>query len=158
MSQWRLLPCVGVEVGSGLWGLGVWAGASLVHGCDLCPTAGSGDGGSAGSCKLLISPTLTLAQLIDSTLWDSARKLSGPRQINHRRGFLAGSLMTCPGWPSSHCLFTFGDCRKWLDRPHVGLMKGQNNDVVLCKHFHANPNELATPRVCRDTDVGSRHP
>lgn len=44
---------------------------------DLCLTAGPGEDVSAGSCGRLISPALTQAQLVDSTLWDSARKLSG---------------------------------------------------------------------------------
>lgn len=45
---------------------------------DLCLTAGPGEDVSVGSCRRLISPALTQAQLVDSTLWDSARKLSGP--------------------------------------------------------------------------------
>lgn len=45
---------------------------------DLCLTAGPGEDVSVGSCGRLISPPLTQAQLVDSTLWDSARKLSGP--------------------------------------------------------------------------------
>ena len=44
---------------------------------DLCLTAGPGEDVSVGSCGRLISPALTQAQLVDSTLWDSARKLSG---------------------------------------------------------------------------------
>ena len=45
---------------------------------DLCLTAGPGEDVSVGSCRRLISPALTQAQLVDRTLWDSARKLSGP--------------------------------------------------------------------------------
>ncbi|TKS85380.1 hypothetical protein D9C73_019962 [Collichthys lucidus] len=45
---------------------------------DLCLTAGPVEDVSVGSCGRLISPPLTQAQLVDSTLWDSARKLSGP--------------------------------------------------------------------------------
>lgn len=64
---------------------------------DLCFTAGPGEDVSVGSCRRLISPppapappSLTLAQLVDSTLWHFARKVvRGPRQINHWRGFCA---------------------------------------------------------------------
>lgn len=42
---------------------------------DLCCTAGPGEDVSVGSCGRLISPALTQAQLVDSTLWDSARKV-----------------------------------------------------------------------------------
>lgn len=70
---------------------------------DLCLTAGPGEDVSVGSCGRLISPALTQAQLVDSTLWDSARKLSGPHQINHWRGFHAGYRKF---WPVSLCLLT----------------------------------------------------
>lgn len=45
---------------------------------DLCVTAGLGVAVSVGSCRSLISPVLSHTQLIDSTLWCSAGKLSGP--------------------------------------------------------------------------------
>lgn len=73
---------------------------------DLCLTAGPGEDVSLGSCGRLISPALTQAQLVDSTLWDSARKLSGPRQINHWRGFHAGFCKPWPQWPVSLCLLS----------------------------------------------------
>lgn len=71
---------------------------------DLCLTAGPGEDVSEGSCGRLISPALTQAQLVDSTLWDSARKWSGARQINHWRGFHAGYSQLWPLWPVSFCL------------------------------------------------------
>ncbi len=73
---------------------------------DLCLTAGPAEDVSVGSCGRLISPALTQAQLVDSTLWDSARKLSGPCQINHWRGFHAGYRKLWPQWPLSLCLLT----------------------------------------------------
>lgn len=42
---------------------------------DLCFTAGPGEDVSVGSCRRLISPSLTQAQLVDSTLWHFARKV-----------------------------------------------------------------------------------
>lgn len=42
---------------------------------DLCFTAGPGEDVSVGSCRRLISPALTQAQLVDSTLWDFAKKV-----------------------------------------------------------------------------------
>lgn len=56
---------------------------------DLCLTAGPGVDGLVGSCGHLISPVLTQTQLIDSTLWYSATKLSdksldrNPSSITH---------------------------------------------------------------------------
>lgn len=76
---------------------------------DLCLTAGPGEDISVGNCGLLISPALTRAHLIDSTLWESASKLSGPHQINHWRGFHAGYRnFLAPGTrrPASLCLLT----------------------------------------------------
>ena len=71
---------------------------------DLCPTAGPGEDISVGSCGRLISPALTQAQLVDSTLWDSAGKLSVHRQINHWRGIHTGY---CKLWPGLFlCLLT----------------------------------------------------
>ena len=78
---------------------------------DLCLTAGLWEDVSVGSCGCLISPVLTQAQLIDSTLWDSARKLSGPCQINHCRGFHAGHCRLWPQWPVSFCLLTYSNRR-----------------------------------------------
>lgn len=81
--------------------------ARLIAGAfDLCLTAGPGEEVSVGSCRRLISPALTQAQLVDSTLWDSARKLSGSRQINHWRGFHAGYHKLWLQWPVSLCLLT----------------------------------------------------
>lgn len=45
---------------------------------DLCLTAGPGADVSVGSCRSLISPSLTQTQLIDGTQWYSAGKLSDP--------------------------------------------------------------------------------
>ncbi len=93
--------CVCVEVGSVLCRF-----VSELGAFDLCLTAGPGEDVSVGSCGRLISPALTQAQLVDSTLWDSARKLSRPRQINHWRGFLTGFCKLWPQWPVPLCLLT----------------------------------------------------
>lgn len=83
------------------------AGSSLRRGpFDLCLTAGPGEDVSEGSCVRLISHGLTQAQLVDSRLWDSAGKLSGPLQINHWRGFHAGYRRLWPLWPGSLSLLT----------------------------------------------------
>lgn len=73
---------------------------------DLCFTAGPGEDVSVGSCRRLISPALTQAQLVDSTLWDFAKKLSGPRQINHWSEFRVGYHKIQPQCPVSLCLPT----------------------------------------------------
>lgn len=77
---------------------------------DLCPTAGPGEHISVGSCGRLISPALTQAQLVDSTLWDSAGKLSVHRRINHWRGIHTGYCKRWPPWPVS--LFAYLELQK----------------------------------------------
>lgn len=60
--------CRGFVIGGG----GLCLGAAAF---DLCFTAGPGEDVSVGSCRRLISPSLTQAQLVDSTLWHFARKV-----------------------------------------------------------------------------------
>lgn len=59
---------------------------------DLCFTAVPGEDVSVGSCRRLISPALTQAQLVDSTLWGFARKVV--------RGPSDKSLERIPCWLS----------------------------------------------------------
>lgn len=97
-----------------LVGLSAWA-------FDLCLTAGPGGEVSVNSCRRLISPALTQAQLIDGTLWDSARKLSGPCQINHWRGFYPGFHKLWPQWPVSLCLLALTYIRVMILEQHGTL-------------------------------------
>lgn len=90
---------------------------------DLCLTAGPGEDFSVGSCGCLISPVLTQAQLIDGALWDSARKLSGPCQINHRRGIHSGYLKLQPQWPFSS-LFAYSELHKGNDFYSIEAHRG----------------------------------
>lgn len=79
---------------------------------DLCFTAGPWEDVSVGSCRRLISPALTQAQLVDSTLWDfvkkKKKKLSGPRQINH---LIPCGLSQAP--PTVSCYSLFANFELW---------------------------------------------
>lgn len=94
-------PCVNTE---GVGSVGLVRLSAMAF--DLCLTAGPGEDVSVGSCRRLISPALTPAQLIDSTLWDLQESCHWPSDKSLPRIPGRLNMSSGPPWPSLLCLLT----------------------------------------------------